>query len=136
MRAWTQTVFVAGFAVAFFGQAIFAALNSPQPEWAAYLQVLPLPSLDSSGHVLTLTLPDTFSPCLFRTRSRLVSRTRSLRRSPALQPCILHHTGVDMLPCLHARPIGNLVSPFLSLARALTASASAPLRLRRTGGLR
>jgi len=29
---------MAGFAVAFFGQAIFAALNSPQPEWAAYLQ--------------------------------------------------------------------------------------------------
>jgi hypothetical protein len=29
---------MAGFAVAFFGQAIFAALSMPQPEWATYMQ--------------------------------------------------------------------------------------------------
>jgi len=29
---------MAGFAVAFIGQAIFAALSMPQPEWAVYLQ--------------------------------------------------------------------------------------------------
>jgi len=29
---------MAGFAVAFFGQAIFAALSMPEPPWATYLQ--------------------------------------------------------------------------------------------------
>ena len=29
---------MAGFALAFFGQPIFAALNSPEPDWAKYLQ--------------------------------------------------------------------------------------------------
>ena len=29
---------MAGFAVAFFGQAIFAALSMPEPPWAVYLQ--------------------------------------------------------------------------------------------------
>lgn len=29
---------MAGFGVSFFGQAIFAALSIPQPDWAVYLQ--------------------------------------------------------------------------------------------------